>query len=58
MPGAAAAGVGGGAGFLLVRTELGTAFLEHFLEPLQPHAGELFLHPLHVRLVLLRKLHG
>jgi hypothetical protein len=44
----------------LVGAELGAAFLEHLLEALEPHAGEFLLHPdpPHVRLVLLRELHG
>jgi hypothetical protein len=57
MGGAAGPGVGGRAG-VLVGTELGAAFLEHLLEALEPHSGQLRLHPLHVRLVLLGELHG
>ena len=47
----------------MVRGEVGAAFLEHLLEPLEPHGGELLLllrrpDPPHVRLVLLGELHG
>uniref|UniRef100_A0A0A9BBS0 Uncharacterized protein n=1 Tax=Arundo donax TaxID=35708 RepID=A0A0A9BBS0_ARUDO len=36
---------------------LGAAFPEYLLEALQPDAGKLRLHPLHVRRVLLGELH-
>lgn len=47
-------GVGGGSR----RRRAAAACLEHLLEALDPHGGELRLHAPHVRLILLAELHG